>query len=233
MAGNTLTSTLTADADPAGTIAAYLAALDRALRGPRWTRVDICDEVRDGLLAAADRRRTHGADRAAAVQAALAEFGPPELVARAFAAELATARERRLLSTLLLTGPLVGVWWLLLLGPQHWPSHAAELVAAIPVLPVVGATTAGAVAVLAATGRLAHRLPALSPHRTVGVAHACAVACLAVDVTLLAQLALLAATGPAAHPPALMAAAGAASLVRLAWAGLAAGRCRRSAPAMS
>jgi hypothetical protein len=232
MAGHHLTGASAAGADPVGAVAAYLATLDRHLPGPRRQRADIGAEIADGLLAAADRHRSCGAAPAAAVRAALAEFGPPEVVAAAFAGELAAVRARRLLTGLLLTGPAVGVWWLLLLAPG-WPPRPAELVAAIPVLPIVGATIAGAVAVLAASGRWAHRLPAPSPRRTVWAAQVCAVACLAVDVVLLTQLALLAVTAPAAHPPALMAAAAAASLIRLPWVGLAAGRCRRSTSAVS
>jgi hypothetical protein len=206
---------LTPAADgPEREIAAYLAALDAALPGPRRARATIVDEIGDGLVTAADRQCARGAIPAAAVRAALSEFGPPHLVARSFAGELATAGTRRLLATLLLTGPLVGVWWLLLLAPGHWPPRPPEVLAAIPVLPVVGAMIAMALAVLAATGRLAHRLPPLSVRSTVRTGRAAANACLVVDVALLGQLAIVAAA-PRGHSPVIMAAAAAASLVRL------------------
>lgn len=224
---------LTGAGDPAGQVAGYLAALDGALPpGPRRPRREILEEVGDGLLAAAERHQACGATADSAVRAALREFGSPRLVARAFAGELAAARVRRLLGGLLLTGPLVGVWWLLLLAPRRWPPNPAALVAAIPVLPVVGATVAVAVVVLAATGRLAHRLPALGPRSAVRAGQVVAVACLAVDVTLLGRLAILA-TAPRGDSTAIMVAAAAAGLVRLYCVAVAAERIRRSASTLA
>jgi hypothetical protein len=55
------------------------------------------------------------------------------------------------------------------------------------------------------------------------------ICCLAVDVTLLAQLGTIAVAAPESHPPALMAAAAAASLVRLPYVGRAAAQCHSSA----
>jgi hypothetical protein len=225
---------LTAAGDPAGQISAYLAALNRALLpGPPRVRDGIVDEIADGLLAAADRHRGHGAPPAAAVRAALSEFGPPQLVAQAFAGELAVAGARRLLGGLLLTGPLIGVWWLLLLAPRHWPPNPADLVAAIPALPVVGATVALAVASLVGTGRLAHRLPALSPPGAVQATHVAVSACLVFDVVLLGQLVVIAIAGPLELPPVLMAAAATASIARLCWMAHASRACRRSTAVLS
>ena len=47
--------------------------------------------------------------------AAVAQFGSPQAVADAFTGELATAYARRTIALFVLTGPLVGIWWLLLL----------------------------------------------------------------------------------------------------------------------
>jgi len=91
MAGDPLNAPSAVASDPAGPIAAYLTALDAALSGSRRARADVLDEVHDGLLAATDRHRYRGATALEAEQAALAEVGRPELVARAFAGELATA----------------------------------------------------------------------------------------------------------------------------------------------
>ena len=217
MAGDALTPAPSAT-DPAGEIAAYLADLDRVLDGPRRAHADIVDEIGDGLLAAAARHRDRGAPPAVAARAALAEFGPPEVVAGAFAGELATARARRLLAALLLTGPLVGVWWLLLFATD-WPPRPAELWAAIPVLPVVGAAVVAAGAVLTMTGGRAHRLPRLSPRRALLGVQAVVAACAAADVTMLAVLGAVMIAGATGHPPALAAAAAAASLARLLWLG--------------
>lgn len=220
---------LTAAVDPNGELAGYLARLDRTLLGgSRRVRGEILDEITDALLTAAERKRERGATPAAAVRTALAEIGPAQVIAAAFAGELAVARARRLLAALLLTGPAVGVWWLLLLAPRPWPPPPGELVAAIPVLPVVAATVAVGVAFLGATGRLAHRLPACGPHSTVRIGRVAAVTCLAVDVTMLGRLVVLATT-PAGHPAPVMAVAALASLARLLCVGVALGRHRHSA----
>lgn len=218
--------------DSTGAIGAYLAALDGALAGPRRTRAAICDEIEDGLLAAADHHRAEGTAPAAAIRAALAEFGPPETVAQAFSGELAIARVRRLIIGLLLTGPTVGVWWLLLLAPLPWPPTPAALLAAIPVLPVVAATVVVGVAVLTATGRLAHRVRALGPQAVEQMWRGLALVCLALDLALLGQVAIRAATFEG-HHAALMAAAAAASTTRLLWVGFTTARPGRSAPAES
>jgi hypothetical protein len=229
MAGDPLSAPTAAASDPVRPIAAYLAELDAALSGTRRACADVLDEVHDGLLAATDRHRYGGATALEAEQAALAEFGRPELVARAFAGELATARARRLLVTLLLTGPLVGVWWLLLLAPHRWPPNPGQLVSALPVLPVVGLTVAAVLAVLAGTGGLSRRLPALTPRRTVQATRVLALTCLAVDVAMLALLLAIAVAGPGSHEPALMLGAAVGSLARLTWIGHSAHWCRRSA----
>ena len=218
--------------DSTAAIGAYLAALDGALAGPRRTRTAIRDEIEDGLLAAADHHRAEGAAPAAAIRAALAEFGPPEAVARAFSGELAIARARRLILGLLLTGPAVGVWWLLLLAPLPWPPTPGALFAAIPVLPVVAAIVVVGVAVLTATGRLAHRVRVPSPKTTERTWRGLALVCLALDLALLGQVAIRAATSEG-HHASLMVAAAAASSARLVWVGLTAGRHGRSAAARS
>lgn len=53
-----------------------------------------------------------------AAGAAIARFGRPEQIMTAFAAELATGYARHALFAYALTGPLVGVWWLLLWHPD-------------------------------------------------------------------------------------------------------------------
>ena len=133
----------------------------------------------------------------------------------------------------MLTSPLVGVWWLLLLAPHTWPPNPADLVAAIPALPVVGATVAVALATLVGTGRLAHSLSALGPPGAVRATRIAASACVVIDVVLLGQLVVLAIGGPLEHPPVLMAAAATGSLARLLWMARASGVCRRSAAVLS
>jgi hypothetical protein len=56
-------------------------------------------------------------------------------------------------------GPLVGIWWLLLLYPSPWRTGLIALVAAIPVIPLIIAAIATAGGTLATTGRLTRWLP--------------------------------------------------------------------------
>ena len=135
-------------------IRAYLDEVAAALRGPRRRRERILTELRDGLEEAVAARTAGGqpADRAAVL--AIAEFGSPDVVAAAFAGELATGFARRTLSAYVATGPLVGIWWLLLLRPDPWRAGLAALLTAIPVVPLIAVGLVAAAGTLAATGRL-------------------------------------------------------------------------------
>jgi hypothetical protein len=97
--------------------------------------------------------------------AAIAQFGTPRSVADAFGGELATAYARRTIALFIATGPLVGIWWLLLLHPSPWRTGLIAFVAAIPVIPLIVIAISTAGATLATTGRLMRWLPETSPHR--------------------------------------------------------------------
>ena len=144
---------------PKDALAAYLSDLAVQLQGPRRRRDAILTELRDGLEQATEDRIATGLtpDRAAA--AATSQFGSPHAVAGAFAGELTTAYARRTIACFLVTGPLVGIWWLLLLDPSPWRTGLIALVAAIPVIPVIIAAIATAGGTLATTGRLMRWLP--------------------------------------------------------------------------
>ena len=64
-----------------------------------------------------------------------------------------------------MTGPLVGVWWLLVLYPTPWRSGVVALFAAIPVFPLIIAAIATAAGTFATTGRLMRWLPEASPRQ--------------------------------------------------------------------
>jgi hypothetical protein len=117
--------------------------------------------------------------------AAIAQFGTPRSVADAFGGELATAYARRTIALFIATGPLVGIWWLLLLHPSPWRAGLIAFVAAIPVIPliVIAITTAGAT--LATTGRLMRWLPETSPHRALTATTAIAALCLIGDLIMI------------------------------------------------
>jgi hypothetical protein len=134
MAHHRITSTT--DLQPDVAVAEYLSDLTARLRGPRRRREAILNELRDGLEHATEDRIAAGLSPGEAATAAIAQFGTPQAVADAFGGELATAYARRTIAWFIATGPLVGIWWLLLLHPSPWRTGLIALVAAIPVIPV-------------------------------------------------------------------------------------------------
>lgn len=205
MAGHTMTAS--AARSP---IEEYLAELAGLLRGPRRRRERILTELRDGLHDAADTQRAHAATTEQAEQQAVAGFGTPAAVAAAFAGELATAYARRTIAAYIITGPVVGIWWLLLLRPHPWRAGLLALLAAIPVLPLIGVAIAVAATTLATSGRLMRWLPETGPARAVGAVIGLAGLVLAADTTVIA---LYIRSGVPAKP--LAAVAIAASVTRI------------------
>ena len=193
----------------------YLGRVAAGLRGPRRSRRRILAELRDGLDAAIADRVAAGLPADQATAEAIARFGSPAAVAAAFAGELTIAWARRTLLRYVFTGPLVGIWWLLLLHPHPWRAGLLGLLAAVPVVPLVALALAAAGGTLATTGRLMRWLPEAGPRRA--LTGAVAVAALAVlgDAVVIVLGGRLFATG-AVGPPALVAVAVAASLTRIA-----------------
>ena len=189
---------------PQGALAAYLSDLAAQLHGPRRRREAILTELRDGLEQAMENRIATGLapDRAAA--AAIMQFGS------AFAAELTTAYARRTIAWFIATGPIVGIWWLLLLHPSPWRTGLIAFVAAIPIIPLIIAAIATGGGTLATTGRLMRWLPETGPRRALAVTIAIAVLCMIIDLTMITILMVSGApTGP------LMIIAIAANLTRI------------------
>lgn len=200
-------------AEPA--IEAYLDDIDARLIGPRRTRAAILEELRDGLQTATAAYRARDATPAAAVAAALEEFGSAPAVAEAFAGELANARARRVSLAYLLTGPFVGISWLLLLAPPDWWQRGpGALWSSIPALPLTMLGATAGLLVLAGTGRLS-RWVHPAPHHLLDMTTLLCLACIAGDLIVLATLADLAAP-TLDHAGVLAATAAIASLSRLA-----------------
>ena len=166
-------------------LVAYLAQVAADLFGPRQHRERILAELRDGLDQAVADHSACGLTTDHAVAAAIGEFGSPQTVADAFAPELAVAYARRSIAWFILTGPLVGVWWLLLLYPTPWRSGVVALFAAIPVFPLIIAAIATAAGTFATTGRLIRWLPEASPRRALFATITLASLALAADVVLI------------------------------------------------
>jgi hypothetical protein len=197
---------------PKGALAAYLSDLATQLRGPRRRREAILSELRDGLEHATEDRISTGLapDRAGA--AAIMQFGSPRAVADAFAGELTTAYARRTIAWFIATGPLVGIWWLLLLHPRPWHTGLIAFVAAIPVIPLIVTAIATAGGTLATTGRLMRWLPETGLRRALAATITIAMLCIIIDLTMITMITV---SGSPTRP--LMISAIAASLTRIVY----------------
>jgi HAAS len=193
-----------------GALATYLSDVAAQLRGPRRRRAAILAELRDGLDVATEDNIAAGLPPDQAANAAIAQFGTPQAVADAFGGELATAYARRTIAWFIATGPLVGIWWLLLLHPSPWRTGLIAFVAAIPVIPLIIAAIATAGGTLATTGRLMRWLPETGPRLALAATIAIAMLCLIID---LAMITMVMVSG--APPRPLMIIACAASLTRI------------------
>ena len=195
---------------PKEALAAYLSNLAAQLHGPRRRREAILSELRDGLEQATEDRIAAGLppDRAAA--AAISQFGSPCAVADAFAGELATAYARRTIACFVATGPLVGIWWLLLLHPSPWRTGLIAFVTAIPVIPLIIAAIATAGGTLATTGRLMRWLPETGPGGALAATIAVGMLCMIIDLSMITMIMVW---GAQTRP--LMIIAIAASLIRI------------------
>ena len=216
-------------------IGTYLAEVAARLPGPPRTRAGIVAELRSGLLDAADAYQSAGLTPAQAAAAAAAEFGDPGQVADGFRAEIAAHQARRVASALLVTGPLVGLLWIVTALASHlsirlalpW-SHAGGSsgldAGLVLVAAAVGLTAWAALVAIGASGRLTRWLPS-RPRRAPMAAAIAGFGAVSADGLGLALLAiqLTAAPGRLALLPA--AAAAAASVARLLFARRAAYRC--------
>jgi hypothetical protein len=199
------------DMRPQRALATYMSGVAAQLYGPRRRRAAILAELRDGLDQATEDNIAAGLPPEQAAAAAITQFGTPQAVADAFAGELATAYARRTIALFIATGPLVGIWWLLLLQPGPWRTGLIALLAAIPVLPLLIIAIATAGGTLATTGRLMRWLPETGPHRALAATTAIAAMCIIGDLTMITIFMLSSTPAP---PLAVIAIA--ASLTRLA-----------------
>lgn len=194
----------------------YLTELaDQLLPGPRTARTRVLTEIRDGLTDTIDAHVAGGMPPEAAATTAIREFGNPATVAHSFAEELTTASARRTIAAFILTGPLVGIWWLLLLHPAPWRSGVLAALIAIPALPLLPVAIATAAGTFATTGRLMRWLPETTATRALAATSVIAAICVAADLTVLGVLTAHLATGRQ-HPAPLIAIAATASIARIA-----------------
>lgn len=90
----------------------YLDEIARRLPGPDRAHGDVVAELRTGLVDTMEAYQSAGLSTDQAAQAAIREFGDPGRVAAGFRAEIAAAQARRVVVTLLVTGPLTGLLWI-------------------------------------------------------------------------------------------------------------------------
>lgn len=195
----------------------YLISLGAHLFGSARDRARVLDEIRGGLAEATAGYTSRDLPPPAAAQAAVDDLGSTAIVAAAFAGELATRLARRILWALLLTGPLVGIWWFLLLVPGPWSPQLVMLIASIPVLPLIAAAIGTAIVTIATTGSLIRWLPEAAPKRALVAAKVVAAAAILGDLTMLSILGFRTVMGTAESLPfALATIAIATSAIRLA-----------------
>jgi len=122
----------------AGYVEEYLRTLGDALPVSDRGRRPILTEVADGLHCAVEAHAQRGLDAVDAERAAVAEFGDPRQLAADFSRQLTVACARRTGLALVLSGPFVGMAWVLASGQgTSVVSNVVSLVAAVPVLALV------------------------------------------------------------------------------------------------
>jgi hypothetical protein len=172
-----------------GPIEGYLDDIGTRLVGPHRRRAQILSELGDGLDQATNRHLADGTPLDRAAEAAVAQFGDPAIVADAFTDELGVAYARRTIAAYVITGPLVGLCWLLLLRPEPWRAGPTGLLAVLPVLPLIAVVIAAAGTTLATTGRLMRWLPETPPRQALTATLVIAGLCMAADVIMIGLLA--------------------------------------------
>jgi hypothetical protein len=195
-------------------IADYLARLGAGLPDSRGAR-QVIEEVSDGLRAAADDHAARGAGPLRAAELAVAEFGEPGDLAADFVPVLTAAEAHRDGVAFLVTGPMIGVFWLaaaVLTSPAA-PVAVGAGMAAVGV--VLASAVPRAVYGVAVTGRLGRRLvapPAAAARAVAGAVRTAVVLDAALVLLALPALALL---SRSALPAALATVAALLSLARI------------------
>lgn len=200
-----------------GSIDGYLSEMADGLVASAAARAAVIKEISDGLLESVASYRERGLPEAEAARAAIAEFGAPGTIAVAFQRELGARQARRSALTLMTSGPIVGLAWVIGMVLSSLPPARHHLSGPWWALPLVGVAIVigipGLIATIVATGRTGLRLalPADLPAKAMSIASAAVVAA---DGTMLTIAALYLAM-TSASPLLLLAPAIVASLVRI------------------
>jgi hypothetical protein len=228
---------------PRHLVDSYLAEVTARLPGPTRARASVVDELRAGLLDAIDAYRSAGLTAEQATQAAAREFGDPCQVADAFRPGLALSQARGVATTLVATGPLIGLLWAAAAKTSHlgiraappwqWPGAPPGSLVAFPLAAAAFAVTIwAALLTVAATGHLTRWLP-VRAHLATATAAIAGFGAMAVDLIIFVLLASQLAVAPGTLAPAPVAIAATASLIRLTLARRAGRRCLAARAALS
>jgi uncharacterized membrane protein len=141
--------------------------------GPRdRTTGDLTDELRDGLLASAERIAATGVTDIAAAQAALREFGDVGRLTPAMSADVTATRAHAAARAILRSGPLAAALWtaVIIAGPASvWHAGTSRPQGVVPVLGL------GVLFTIACT-LTAYRAACGTGSRSTRIAHGAAVA---------------------------------------------------------
>ncbi|WP_053716276.1 permease prefix domain 1-containing protein [Saccharothrix sp. NRRL B-16348] len=181
----------------AGVIDDYVTALDRRLRGPDPVKDDLLAEARDSLHDAAAAHLDRGLGEEDAQRRAVAEFGPVTAIAREYQGLLGLAYGARTLRSVMLVIPLAYVMWEL--NRRFWIGAWDDFSAPPPdwylTVARLNDTSAWFAAGAAVLALLIGRRLARTAVSTVTLARlGGAVAVAAVGLSLLSNVAILAAT---------------------------------------
>jgi hypothetical protein len=137
----------------------YVADLSVMLPGPKRWRVGVLDEVRDSLLEGSHTHDGTEHDRAVAALHAIEEHGSIDVVARAYAPELAAAWVRRVGAVALAIIPAMAIAWNVALefGPTpSWdqPGSVVRIAAILIGSGIACVTFVCSITALLGTGRL-------------------------------------------------------------------------------
>lgn len=217
--------------DDNGIVDDYLGEIANALVAPQAARAAVMMEIGDGLLETVASYRERGLPEQEAICSAIAEFGEPHRIAAAFQPELCARQVRRSALTLMTSGPVVGIAWLVGVVVAAMPPARHHLSGPWWALPVVGVAIVigipGLMIAITATGRVGLRLtfPPRLPAKAVSIASVAAVTADATMLTIAGLYLSMTADSPVLPlVPAIV-----ASLVRMCLATWAFWGCRRTA----
>ncbi|CAL9559496.1 permease prefix domain 1-containing protein [Streptomyces sp. enrichment culture] len=134
-------------------VTAYVAALEKTLRGPRRATDRLVTDIREGLTDTTDAYVAEGMSRHEAGDRAVRDFGPVRELAAVCQRELTLAQARETARAAAVSVPLLLACWFLARGAV---GGAAAPVALLAVLALLLAAVVPALT----TGPLARRLPA-------------------------------------------------------------------------